>query len=176
MERRKSPRVKCRYPCEVLGSRHRASGTVLDLSEGGLSVLVASEADQGENLRIRFQAPDGVPIEVEGLLWHSRRVRDRASGENAWVLGLMISHACDAYPRLVTPPRASAPEPTRPKIVADTGEIDEEELLGFRIRVRQRASSRTRLLTLSAQSDEEARALAETQLQDGWEVLEVLAA
>lgn len=176
MERRKSPRVKCRFPCEILGSRRSASGTVLDLSEGGLSVLAALEADQGTSLLIRFQAPGGEPIEVEALVWHSRRVRDRTTGKDTSVLGLMVSRASEGYSRLAAPARAGAPEPLSPSEGIESRELGEEELVGFRIRVKERSSPRTRILTLSAKSEEEARELAATHLEDGWELLEVVAA
>ena len=177
MERRKSPRIKCRFPCELAGSRLRTSGSVLDVSEGGLSVLAALEADQGENLVVRFQAPGVGAVEIEALLWHSRRVRDRATGENTYLLGLMVSRASDAYFQLVPSSKvsseASPPEPASAPALGDIGEADAGELESYRIRVKERASPRTRVLTLSATGDEEARALATTHLGDDWEVLEV---
>ena len=176
MERRKSSRLRCRLPCEILGSRGRASGTILDLSEGGLSIHTGSEIEQGESLSIRFQSPEGVPIEADALLWHSRRVRNRASGEHAWVLGLMVSNPPEAYSRLAPRAQAPHPEPPGPSPANDPGAAGEEELVGFRIRVKQCAGPRTRLLSLSATSDEEARALAVANLGSDWEVLEVLAA
>jgi len=183
-ERRKSPRIKCRFPCEILGSGNRTSGTILDLSEGGLSVLTALEAEQGESLTVCFKAPGGKPIEVEALLWHSRRVRDRATGKTTWALGLMISRACDAYLRLAPQTGAPRPEPVSssgegdpgdPGESDDPGESSAKELAEFRIRVKQIGGPRTRTLTLSAESREEVRALAATHLGDDWEVLEVVA-
>ena len=176
MERRKSPRVKCRFPCEILASRCQASGTVLDLSEGGLSVRATLEVEQGASLLIRFQAPGGEPIEVEALVWHSRRVRDRTTGEDACVLGLMVSRASEEYSRIASSSRARRPEPASPSDGADPGELVDGELIGFRIRAKERSSPRTRILTLSAKSEEEARALAASHLEDGWEVLEIAAA
>lgn len=187
-ERRKSPRIKCRFPCEIQGSGNSAAGTVLDLSEGGLSVLTALRADQGESLSIRFEAPGGEAIEVEALLWHSRRVRDRATGKTIWALGLMISSACEAYFRLAPQTGAPRPEPVRSSGEGDAGESDQsgefdesseadqpsgEELAEFRIRVKQIGGPRTRILTLGARSDEEAGTLAATHLGDDWEVLEI---
>jgi hypothetical protein len=174
VERRKNSRIRCRFPCEILGPRSRASGTVLDLSEGGLSVRAALEADQGESLRVRFQAPGGEAIEVETLLWHARRVRNRETGEDTRVLGLMVSNACEAYSRVVPRSQAPPPEPASPSVAGEPDEVGKDELAGFRIRVKQRAGPRTRILALSAQSDEEARALAATHLGDDWEVLEIL--
>jgi hypothetical protein len=176
MERRKNPRMQCRFPCEILAPGSLVSGTVLDLSEGGLSVRAALEADQGESLMVRFQAPDGEAIEIETLIWHTRGIRDWETGENTRVLGLMISNACEAYSRLVPRAQTRHPEPARPSGASVPDEVDNGELVGFRIRVQQSAGPRTRILTLSAESDEEARALAVTHLGEDWEVLEILAA
>jgi hypothetical protein len=143
------------------------------MSEGGLSVLAALEAEQGEDLTVRFQAPDVGAVAVEAMLWHSRRVRDRATGENTRVLGLMVSRASEAYTRLVAPSGASPQESADASAVNDADEFGDGELDSYRIRVKERASPRTRVLTLSATSDEEARTLATTHLGDEWEVLEV---
>ena len=176
MERRKNSRLRCRLPCEILGPGNRASGTILDLSEGGLSIHTELEIDQGENLSIRFQTPEGEAIQVEALLWHSRQVRNRESGESAWVLGLMVSKASAAYSRLARRAPAPRQEPPSPSPVRDPDAVEDDELVGFRIRVKQCVGPRTRLLSLSATSDEEARALAVTHLGDDWEVLEIFTA
>ncbi len=176
MERRKYSRIRCRFPCEIVGPAGRASGTVLDLSEGGLSVRAALKIDQGESLVVRFQAPGGEAIEVEALIWHARRVRDRATGEDSRVLGLMVSDACEAYSRLVPHTQAPSPEASMPSEESAPEAVGSGELVGFRIRVQQSAGPRTRILTLSAESGEEARALAATHLGDDWDVLEVLTA
>lgn len=176
MERRRHARIRCRFPCEILGPAGRASGKVVDLSEGGLSVCAALKADQGESLTVRFQAPGGEAIEVETLLWHARRVRDRETGEDSRVLGLMVSDACEAYARLVPRSEAPPPEPATPSAESAPDAVGKGELVPFRIRVQQCACPRTRILTLSAESDEEARASAATHLGDDWEVLEILTA
>jgi hypothetical protein len=176
MERRKSPRIKCRFPCELSGSRLHGPGTVLDMSEGGLSVLTALEIDQGESLTVRFQAPGIGAVAVEAMVWHSRRVRDRATGDNSCALGLMVSRASEAYSRLVAPSGASPAESADASVLNDADEVCGDALGSYRIRVKERASPRTRILTLSATSDEEARALAITHLGEEWEVLEVGAA
>ena len=158
MERRKSRRVRCRLACEIHGARKRATGTVLDMSEGGLAVQTALKADQGDTLRIRIQAAGG-PLEVETLVWHSRQVRLRGASETSWALGL--THA----------------KSKEPEVSAD--EVTEEappELPAYRIRVKQLAAPRTRVLSLNAESEDEARALATADLKGEWEILEVWAA
>jgi hypothetical protein len=175
MERRKSRRVRCRLACEIHGARKRATGTVLDMSEGGLAVQTALKADQGDTLRIRIQARGG-PLEVETLVWHSRQVRLRGASETSWALGLMISDAPDQYFQLV-PQGDTHAKSKEPEVSAD--EVTEEaapELPAFRIRVKQLAAPRTRVLSLNAESEDEARALATADLKGEWEILEVWAA
>ena len=52
-------------------------------------------------------------------------------------------------------------------------EDDADELQAFRVRVQESAGPRTRLLTLSAASEEEARALATADLDDSWAIVDV---
>lgn len=196
MERRKSERVRCKLPCEIQRGRSEAVGTVLDMSEGGLSIQTGVEAGQGDVLRVRVKAASST-LDVEGLVWHSRRVRRRSSAETTWILGLMISEAPDAYfalvPRTSARPRpqeasgAGAPDQAAPDEAASEEAALEEaapheaspeepdDLLAFRIRVKQCSGPRTRVLSLNAESEDEARSFAIADLEGDWEVLEVWA-
>jgi hypothetical protein len=176
MERRKSARMSCRFPCEIFGTGSQDTGMVLDLSQGGLSIRTAFEAEQGESLTVRFKAPGGEAIEVDTLLWHVRRLRDNGGGKGIRVLGLMISSACEAYSRLLPEAQGAPCEPADRTEVGGPDADDDGELTHFRIRVKQCSGPRTRVLTLSAESQEEARTLAVTQLGSDWEVLELLPA
>lgn len=176
MERRKSERVRCKLPCEIQRGPEKAAGTVLDMSEGGLSVETGFEACQGDSLHIRVMAPAST-LEMEALVWHSRRVRRRSSAQTTWLLGLMICEAPDAYFDLV--PRISAPP--KPREANGAGAPDQappderEDLLPFRIRVKQHSQPRTRILSLNADSEDEVRVLALADLEGDWEVLEIWA-
>ena len=50
------------------------------------------------------------------------------------------------------------------------------ELASYRVRVRARVGPRTRMVTISASSAEEARELAVAELEEDWIVMEVRAA
>jgi hypothetical protein len=142
------------------------------MSEGGLAVQTGLKAAQGDALRIRIQAPGG-PLEVEGIVWHSRLVRSRGSAETSWALGLMISGAPDHYFHLV-PRRATQAESEEPdRSACEAGTDESPELPAFRIRVKQLVGPRTRVLSLSAESEDEARALATADLKSDWEILEI---
>jgi len=128
------------------------------------------------NQQIRGPSPSVGAGRSAGTDRHARRVRDRETGEDTRVLGLMVSGACEAYSRVVPRSPAPPPEPASPSVASAPDEVGNGELAGFRIRVKQSAGPRTRILALSAESDEEARALAATHLGDEWEVLEILTA
>ena len=101
-ERRANPRTQCRIPCEVQSSSDRADGTVLDVSEGGLSVQTTIEAQEGDVLLLHLHVPgQQEPLELESFVWSTRSVRSRSTGERFSVLGLMISKAPGAYFKLL---------------------------------------------------------------------------
>ena len=178
MERRRSPRARCRFPCELVRLHERTDGTVLDVSEGGLSVHTQLGVDQGESLLVRIQVPNQGELELETMVWHVRRAHRRDSGEPCSVLGLMVSKAPDTYFALV--PRTKTDERRKPDRALETKfsqspnlGTDPTGLRPFHIRVKARSGPRTRVLSLSADSEDEARALAMASLDDEWELLEV---
>ena len=178
LERRKSPRARCRFRCELTRLRKRAHGTVVDVSEGGLSVYSQPGFEQGDALLVRIEVPDGSNLEIETLVWHVRRARRRDTGEACQILGLMLSKAPDDYLQLV--PRSTPDERPGPDTTPEVGSdplpdpgIEIANLHPFHIRVKARAGPRTRVLSLSAESEHEARILAVAELENEWDVLEV---
>jgi hypothetical protein len=175
MEQRKSPRIPFRFPCEIVGAHAGASGVVLDLSEGGLSLQTEFPFEPGDCLQLRLQPPECGEIGVEGLVWHARRVRQRRSGDVRSVLGLILSEAPDEYRKLISKPAPRGDRPDSDPRAGARGRIDESppKLRAFRIRVKHRLGPRTRVLSLSAQSETEARSVALRELTDEWELLEI---
>lgn len=72
--------------------------------------------------------------------------------------------------------QATAHEPADQREGSEPDAGDDGELAHFRIRVKQCSGPRIRVLSLGAESQEEARTLAVTQLGRDWEVLELLPA
>lgn len=177
MERRNFPRARCRFSCNLTHRSERASGTVLDVSESGLSVYTQLEVDQGETLLVRMDVPKVGQLELETIIWHVRHTRRRDNGEPCFLLGLMLSKAPDVYFELVShtmpdePHESDALEPQSDPL-PDLG-TDTPGLRLFRVRVKARSGPRTRVLSLSAESEREARALVESEINDEWDVLEV---
>ncbi len=86
-EHRANPRTKCRIPCEVQSSSDRAGGTVLDASVGGLSVQTTIEAKEGDVLLVHLRVPEERErLELESIVWRTRSVKDRGTGERFSVL------------------------------------------------------------------------------------------
>ena len=101
-ERRANPRTQCRIACEVQISSDRASGTVLDVSEGGLSVQTTIEAEEGDVVLLHLRVPgEREGLELESIVWRTRSVKDRRTGERFSVLGLMLSKAPEVYFKLL---------------------------------------------------------------------------
>jgi len=183
-EKRRSLRVRCRLDCTLRHGGGRASGTVRDLSAGGLAVHTDLEVNEGQSLRVSVTAPGGEPVEVDALVWHAHRVRSRQTGETGWLLGLVVSSPPEAWfermgvPR---PAREATPEPPRPRGVAPAPEsrprcCEDAGAPGFVVRVKKLDSPRTRTYRVRAASLAEARDQAERDAGEGWRVIEVRAA
>lgn len=178
MERRNSPRARCRFSCDLTRLHDRASGTVLDVSEGGLSVYTQLEVDQGDPLLVLMNVPKVGKIELETIIWHIRPARQRNSGEPCYLLGLMLYKAPDAYFELVPDSMPDEQHESDRVLEPQAGplldsETDTQGLTLFRIRIKARSGPRTRVLSLGAESENEARAHAMSELNNEWEVREV---
>jgi hypothetical protein len=186
-ERRKEERIKVRFPCDLAFGKKRASGMVMDLSAGGLSVASDKSADQGESVFVRLH-PKGRPsIDVEALVWNVRSVKSRGKGKASARLGLVLSEAPDEFLELL---KSKAPtpvaKPRRPARSArgrtpepDAANEAEPETAPppaerrFRARVKQSDTTRTRVILVFAASAEDAGEKALTEAGTGWGLLEV---
>ena len=180
-ERRKEERIKVRFPCDLAFGSERASGMVMDLSAGGLSVAADRKAEQGESVFVRLH-PKGRPsIDVEALVWNVRAVKSRGKGKASARLGLVLSEAPDEFLELL---KSKAPTPVaKPRQPARsakrrTPEPEPEPApppaeRRFRARVKQSDSTRTRVILVIAASAEDAAEKALAEAGTGWGLLEV---
>jgi len=186
MERRTSPRVNCHFPCAFIAAKKEREGVVIDLSEGGLCLRTQFGLSTGDQLDLRIQAP-GKTLEVKALVWHSRQVRRCSTNAVIYVVGLMLVDVPETYFEFLpdtqsktnSPPDQQKPSTERTETSAPAQAPDQEEsseLNPFRIRVKQLGAPRTRVLSLSAESLDEARSLAMAELGNEWEVLGIDAA
>jgi hypothetical protein len=170
-ERRKAPRLKCRIPCAVRRGRDRIPASILDVSQGGLCLLSPVSIERGDGLAVLIEVSGSEPIELEATAWHSRVVTTGASRRRAWSVGAMILKADDGYQALLA-------DFDQEREVPNVGEVVEDascgaELHSFRVRVQANSGPRTRLLTLTAANETEARALAIADLDDSWAIVDV---
>ena len=196
-ERRKEERIKVRFPCDLAFGRRRASGMVMDLSAGGLSVAADKMLDQGENVFVRLH-PKGRPsIDVEALVWNVRAVKSGGKGKAVARLGLVLSEAPDEFLELLkskTPARVAKPRPParsaksakpakrRSREPDVAMEVEPEAVLvtppppaerRFRARVKQSGGNRTRTILVFATSAEDAAEKALAEVEPGWILLEI---
>jgi hypothetical protein len=192
-ERRKEERIKVRFPCDLASGRKRASGMVMDISAGGLSVAADTILDQGESVFVRLHPKGRASIDVEALVWNVRAVKRGGKGKASARLGLVLSEAPDEFLGLLkskTPARvAKPPKPARsakrrspeadvakeaepvPETVLETPPPPAERR--FRARVKQSGGNRTRTILVFATSAEDAAEKALAEVEPGWILLEV---
>lgn len=179
-ERRSHDRIRVRFPCELQLSRRSGSGTVRDLSAGGLCVQTHLQAQEGDELRVRLHPKGRASLDIQALVWTVAGVRDRRSGERSLRLGLVLSDATQAFLDLLgsrtqaapaSRPTASRARPsTAPKPPRKPAARPAPER-AYRVRVRQAAGSRTCTLMVFASSGEAAEATALAEAGEGWSVL-----
>ena len=166
-ERRTSTRTRCRLGCLVYRGQDRIRTRVLDVSENGLCVVSPVELEKGQTLEIVIDVPNHGNARVTADVWHLRRVKNKTTGKRVWAAGMMIVKSDEAYARLLGFDAQNES--------ADGAEDNErDDISVFRVRVKLHGQSRTRLLTLAADSEEEARRLALDDLDAKWTVIEVL--
>lgn len=137
---------------------------------------------------------------VEAEVWHIRRQQVRKTSRKIWVVGVVLEKSDDAYLKLLAaaglaPERrpaqtgsgagAEASTTSSPTSrtrassgvdPSDSAHVDSLEPKVFRVRVQARTGPRTRLLTLTAESEAEAHVLATRDLQPEWKVVQVIPA
>ena len=173
-ERRQSSRVKCRIRCTVAIGEVHLAGCLLDVSDGGLCLLSPSPVEQHDSLRIHIDVPGMGRVTVRALAWHVRRVQGARSGKRAWAVGAALVKADPGYYSLLreegTLSRASEGNED-----AAIGGVHAGELIVFKVRVKKRTGPRTRLLSLTARDEAEARRLTLNDLDDSWAIVDVAA-
>lgn len=177
-ERRDHPRIQCRLACAVRLDRARIPGRVLDISEGGLCILLPDRVEKSQKLVVTIDVPGRGLIDLETTVWHQRRFTQPASGRRGWATGLVIDKAGDGYASLVGPeggdasPAADlATESGLNPGAAEVSSDDEHPI--FRLHVKAVGTTRSRVLTLSAYSADFAREAVLNDLPGEWEILKV---
>ena len=170
-EQRQSPRTLCRLHCRIRRGRDRIRARVLDVSEGGLCVLSPIELPRGQSLEVEIDLPGHGIVNVQGDVWHTRITKSPVTRRISWSAGLILTKSDYTYSRLFT----STSKTDRLQPITSSGLTETEEGLNvFRVRVQIEGTPRTRILTFSAATEEEARAVATEDLEDPWSIVEIL--
>ncbi len=185
-ERRVQKRIPCRHPVSLSGGAKPVSGTMRDVSAGGLSVQVPVFLEHGEVVEVEIQPPGRSPIVVQAIVWHSRRVRNRETSKQSFVVGMLLSSAPDEYAellgdkRLATVRTDSSPKAARKVEVEPSKEaapyrsqVDQPpEPQRYRVRIQLAGSSRTRSVAVFASSLDDAGRTAIADAGEDWRVLD----
>jgi hypothetical protein len=145
---------------------------VLDVSSNGLFVQTGRSVDPKAEVEVRLRLPGrSETIELRAVVARARRVPPRLASVAVGGLGLKIRAAPNTYYEFVaeispeqaepaTPAPGLSPKPAPPRPQ-------------FRVRAQQTGSSRSRMLTVDADSPEQAKTLALRRLGERWTALEV---
>jgi hypothetical protein len=153
----------CDLSCRILRNRKRARAQILDVSDSGLCLLSPVKLNQGDDLRIEFEVPQYGLSKIQAFVWHVRSIKNSSTQKLNWTAGMVLVKSDDTYARLLasTDPNASVEGDPNDK---------SDAIHSFRVRVQMREELRSRLLTLGAATENEAR---EEALSDEIQVFRV---
>jgi len=133
VEKRQHPRITCRIDCKLRIAQQEVAAVVRNISEGGLSVYAdVPPPEQGEAAYLTLQPGRGAEIDLETLVWHSKRLRKVSTGESMTQFGLVLASGSEPFfellrslrkrtgaasaraPDRVEPPRAQPVAPVSP--------------------------------------------------------------
>lgn len=169
MNRRGEERRKQRLTCELVIDGRPHAGIVLDVSRRGLFVQTGATPAPGDRLRLRLPAPDGGWDELEARVVRKRVVPRRLAAVASGGVGLRLNGDDEVWRRILAGER-------RVGRVRPASRPERPSTRSFRIRVKQSAGPRSRVVSISAADEQQATARALEQLGAGWTVLEVDAA
>lgn len=163
------PRFRQRLPCQLRAGQSAFAGMVLNLSRGGLFVQTTAGVRPGQAVRLELSLGPHGAIPIEGRVVWRRVVASQLRTVMAGGFGLRIRSAPKPYLEYLeglaqgdrTPPPSSAP-PTAPARPSDA----------YRVRLQQQDGPRSRVLTVNAESEKDARRRALQIVGGTWVVVE----
>lgn len=183
-ERREKERAPCRLRCRVAKGREQVRSRIIDVSEGGLCLVLPVWLKPKEAYEISIDVPGTGLSRVHAEIWHIRREKSGNTNNQVWIAGAMLVDADEAYAKLLTATGlvsrniepatlAASGKPNRAGPTKAPDVIDTIESKVYRIRCKATSGPRSRVLSLAADSEEQARSLAIRDLGAAWTVLEI---
>lgn len=186
-ERRQTKRAPCRLRCRVARGRDQLASRIVDVSEGGLCLVLPVWLKPKQPFDISIDVPGTGLSRVQVEIWHIRREESKNSKGRVWVAGAMILNSDEAYAKLLNATGVLSSDveseiettPTTPNTPKQSGgakapePIDTVDPTVYRIRCKQTGGPRTRVLSLAADSEAHARSLATEDLGSSWTVLDI---
>ena len=89
----KDDRIRILIPTDFVAGPVRAQGKIRNLGSRGLFIRTESVPEEGDSIRLRFEAPDGEPVSVEGLVWWTTGEREIRWDERGFGVQLLAASA-----------------------------------------------------------------------------------
>ena len=156
----------------------------MDVSEGGLCLISPVWLKPNQEFDISIDVPGTGVAKVRVELWHIRRETSQKTKSRVWIAGAILVDGDQAYSKLLKAAGVAQTEANRPAETSPDGpkrtlptkprdSIDTVEPNVYRIRCKAIGGPRSRVLSLAADSEEQARSLATRDLGESWTVLEI---
>lgn len=180
-ERRREPRASCRLHCRVGVGRQHERARIVDVSRGGMCLISPVWLEPKKTYEVAVDVPGTGVARIRAEIWHVRREKRRDSNVRIWIAGATLVDADAAYTKLlkatgvakeIAPVDAAATGGAAPAAV-EPEPIDALDPRVFRIRCKARSGPRTRVLTMAADDEQQARRLVVEELGASWSVLEI---
>ncbi len=89
----KDDRIRILIPTDFVAGAVRAQGKIRNLGSRGLFIRTESVPEEGDSIRLRFEAPDGEPVSAEGLVWWTTGERELRWEEQGFGVCLLAASA-----------------------------------------------------------------------------------
>ena len=186
-ERRQTQRAACRLRCRIATDREQLPARIVDVSEGGLCLISPVWLKPNEKYQISIDVPGTGLAEVCVEVWHIRRETSKRTNSRIWIAGAILVDADEAYAKLLKAAGVANPEADRPVETSQNGTKGKTGSKGkgpinlpdaieprvYRIRCKAISGPRSRILSLAAETEAQARSLAIRDLGETSTVLEV---
>ena len=183
-ERRQAKRAPCRLRCRISKGREQIPSRIVDVSEGGLCLILPVWLKPKHNYEISIDVPGTGLSRVHAEIWHIRREQSQTSKSRVWVAGAMLVDSDEAFTKLLNATGVLSHEvgstvenafetPNQSSSAKPPEAIDSLEPVVYRIRCKETGGPRSRVLSLAADSEAQARSLATRDLGSKWTVLDI---